>query len=161
MVTVWSVLLFCGRFRVHYSWNHQGSLNWSVIFDVPSNVTVHARHAAGFRNTIVFSDWMRRIFNGCTKSRLVYQNHLINLIKLHFTHVLLLSSLLQHYLKIHRHKYDLNDSSYRILGGFHINSSYVGFYISGSAHYSNRSTAGLSRIKIQVGKYHGQSVPIV
>lgn len=71
MLAVRSVLLFCGRFPVHYLGNHQRGLDWSIVLDIPSNAAVYARHAAGFRSTLVFSDWMRRIFNGRIKSRLV------------------------------------------------------------------------------------------
>lgn len=77
MLTVRSILLFCGRFPVHHPRNHQGGLDWPVVLDGPSNVAVHARHAAGFRNTLVFSSWMRGIFNGRTKFRLVFRNYLI------------------------------------------------------------------------------------
>lgn len=98
MLTVWPVLLFRGRFPIHYLGNHQGGLDWSIVLDVPSNATVHARYAAGFRNTLVFSGWMRRIFNGRIKSRLVSRIYLINQVSIIFAYVLPLSFLLLHYL---------------------------------------------------------------
>jgi len=78
MLAVWSVLLFYGRFRVHYLRNYQRGLDWSIVLDVPLNAAVYARHATGFHNTPVFSGWMRRIFNGSIKSRLVLRNYLID-----------------------------------------------------------------------------------
>lgn len=78
MLAVWFVLLFCGRFPIYYPRNHQRSLDWSIILDVSPYAAIYARHAAGFRNTPMFSGWMCRISNGRIKSRLVLWNYLIN-----------------------------------------------------------------------------------